>query len=101
LKEKEKSYLKFEISIEASRTFWNPLENILRKNRKSIATPSNCGEILTALSTKRYLRKLSVAKGNDLGYGNNDRDWIIRSQVLKKEMFSLFMHAVHRLNVGG
>ena len=36
-------------------------------------------------------------QGNDLGYGNNGKDWIIRSQVLRAEMP---MDAVQRLDVG-
>ncbi len=39
----------------------------------SVATPSNCGNILIALSTKHGLKE-SCGRGNDLGYGKNGRD---------------------------
>jgi hypothetical protein len=40
-----------------------------------------------------------VHQGNDLGYGNNAKDWTIRSQVLTA--FLKPMDAVHRLDGGG
>jgi hypothetical protein len=57
------------------------------------ATPSNCGEVLIAFTTKcLWLHKHGRAKCP--GYGKNVKDWTIRNQVL-------FEYAVHRLNVGG
>ena len=42
-----------------------------------------------------------VHQGNDLGYGNNGKDWIIRSQVLRTlHYLMLSMDAVQRLDVG-
>jgi hypothetical protein len=40
----------------------------------------------------------AVHQGNDLGYGKNAKDWVIRSQVLRVERL---MDAVHRLNGSG
>lgn len=62
-----------------------------------MATPSNCGDSLRTLTTKSDW-KLSDGQVNDLGYGKNVKDWVIRSQVLK---VIKLMDAVHRLNGGG
>ncbi len=32
----------------------------------------------------------AVHQGNDLGYGKNAKDWIIRSQVLRESLWMLF-----------
>ena len=59
------------------------------------ARPSKCGEFLRAFATA-FTWKHSVAhQGNDLGYGKNAKDWIIRSQVLR--MLITSMDAVQRL----
>jgi len=47
-----------------------------------MATLSNCGESLIAQSTK-HRSKERCGRSNDAGYGNNDWDWVIRSQVLQ------------------
>ena len=48
-----------------------------------LARLSNCGKFLRAFATA-FAWKHSVAhQGNDLGYGKNAKDWIIRSQVLR------------------
>ena len=61
------------------------------------ARPSNCGEFLRAFATVVQWKHMYRHQGNDLGYGKNAKDWIIRSQVL-----SAFKHmdAVQRLDVG-
>jgi hypothetical protein len=49
-----------------------------------MATLSNCGNTLK-LSLPSWTRKRSNGQGNDLGYGNNEKDaqqWAIRSEVL-------------------
>jgi hypothetical protein len=48
-----------------------------------LARLSNCGELLRAFATASMLKSVAVHQGNDLGYGNNAKDWTIRSQVLK------------------
>ena len=60
-----------------------------------LARLSNCGELLRAFATASMLKSVVVHQGNDLGYGNNAKDWTIRSQVLTA---SPPMDAVQRLN---
>ena len=48
-----------------------------------LATLSNCGDVLRAFATASTWKHSSVHQGNDLGYGKNAKDWIIRSQVLR------------------
>jgi hypothetical protein len=65
-----------------------------------VATLSNCGDVLRAFATAATWKHGSMHQGNDLGYGKNAKDWIIRSQVLRiVEIQS--MDAVHRLNGNG
>lgn len=47
---------------------------------KVSATPSKCGKTLRALGTKLRWKHLD-GQVNSLGYGNNPKDWAIRSQV--------------------
>jgi len=60
------------------------------------------GISLKLLTTKSD-GKPSDGQGNDLGYGKNVKDWIIRNQVLKVffKYYKKPMDAVHRLNVDG
>jgi hypothetical protein len=51
--------------------------------RWCLARLSNCGKFLRAFATASAWKHSSVHQGNDLGYGKNARDWIIRSQVLR------------------
>jgi hypothetical protein len=60
-----------------------------------LARLSNCGELLRAFATASMLKSVAVHQGNDLGYGNNAKDWTIRSQVLKT---FVSMDAVQRLD---
>lgn len=46
------------------------------------ATRPNCGKLLRALSPKPSW-KHGGGQVNSLGYGNNDKDWTIRSQAPK------------------
>jgi hypothetical protein len=39
--------------------------------------PHNDGEALRALSTKLFM-KINNGHVNSVGYGNNDKDWVIR-----------------------
>ena len=64
-----------------------------------LATLSNCGDVLRAFATAFTWKHGGVHQGNDLGYGKNAKDWIIRSQVLRT--FQRSMDAVHRLNGSG
>ena len=48
-----------------------------------LARPSNCGEFLRAFVTAFTWKHGVAHQGNDLGYGKNAKDWIIRSQVLR------------------
>src|ERR1700759_1573669 len=48
-----------------------------------LARPSNCGEFLRAFVTAFTWKHGVAHQGNDLGYGKNTKDWIIRSQVLR------------------
>ena len=45
------------------------------------ATQSNCGKFLRARSYQVGVDKTAHGQGNDLGYGKNARDWIIRSEA--------------------
>ena len=45
------------------------------------ATQSNCGKFLRARSYQVSARQAAHGQGNDLGYGKNARDWIIRSEA--------------------
>ena len=62
-----------------------------------MATLSNCGEFL-----KLYLpsisRKSVYGRGNDLGYGKNDRDIMGNPQPSPKVWLMLTMEKVQRLN---
>ncbi len=62
---------------------------------QSPARLSNCGEFLRAFATAYTWKHSVVHQGNDLGYGKNAKDWIIRSQVLR--MLITSMDAVQRL----
>ena len=62
------------------------------------ARPSNCGKVLRAFATASAWKHGSAHQGNDLGYGKNAKDWIIRSQVLRIALKS--MDAVQRLYGG-
>ena len=48
-----------------------------------LARLSNCGKFLRAFATAFTWKHSVVHQGNDLGYGKNAKDWIIRSQVLR------------------
>ena len=63
------------------------------------ARPSNCGEFLRAFATVIQWKHMYRHQGNDLGYGKNAKDWIIRSQVLSA-FERKHMDAVQRLDVG-
>jgi hypothetical protein len=41
------------------------------------------GNSFRAFATASMLKSVAVHQGNDLGYGNNAKDWTIRSQVLR------------------
>jgi hypothetical protein len=55
------------------------------------------GSSLGAFATASAWKHSSVHQGNDLGYGKNAKDWIIRSQVLRVCQIKP-MDAVQRLN---
>jgi hypothetical protein len=63
--------------------------------KQVLARLSNCGKILRAFATASALKSAVVHQGNDLGYGNNAKDWTIRSQVLMAERL---MDSVQRLD---
>jgi hypothetical protein len=63
-----------------------------------LATPSNCGEFLIAFTTKPFA-KADGGQVNSLGYGNNVKDWIIRSEASKGSHMP--MEIVQRLSDGG
>ena len=48
-----------------------------------LARLSNCGKFLRASATASTWKHSGVHQGNDLGYGKNAEDWMIRSQVLR------------------
>ena len=53
---------------------------------------SNCGDSLRASTTASAWKHRGGHQGNDLGYGNNVEDWVIRSQVLtaSRRLWMLF-----------
>ena len=65
-----------------------------------MATLSNCGEFLQAFATKSKWKHLD-GQVNSLGYGNNAKDWIIRSQAPKGVCFQAPMEKVQRLSGSG
>ena len=49
----------------------------------TLARLSNCGKFLRAFATAFTWKHSDAHQGNDLGYGKNAKDWMIRSQVLR------------------
>ena len=65
-----------------------------------LARPSNCGKFLRAFATASTWKHSVVHQGNDLGYGKNAKDWIIRSQVLRALQKGLWMQFNDYMVVG-
>ena len=58
-----------------------PQAAFLRGLAVFVARPSNCGDTLRACCYQTSVETQLVAQGNDLGYGENAQDWVIRSQA--------------------